>query len=656
VAHIVVCILHPPEAGGSTFGVILICLIWPLSVRANSTSPDRRSIVEAVKIKGEQDAMKMVQWLFAHFHGCIVPFGAVQEAAGAGRLEILKFFKEHEVPPRADGGPAMRDEIDVKEGNVVRWGRHNMAWASFNKHDDVVHWLHENTRAPRWMKTVLLNAAYNGDIELVEWLRENYRTHDRSLVEEDEAEDDEPPPLIEADDEQPPPDNINPEDFLHVDLRAVTGGPRMAGRIVEQLGRMGVQPFIRVDPNALRLMAGEEVPPLGELLGREAAFRPAAQPERQHNSVAGNRLARAIMGRGADALTQEDPEMFNRGDIDEAVESGLLVEEIIRSGLQLDISIDLREQRDRVRQLLTNLAAVDDGEDSDVDMADPDDDMDELGEEEAQAGRPIVRLMLRGMAGGPAAARHLMELLTDMGVSPFIRMDLTEDGPLEPFRNAQAPEDLANAITGDQLLEILTGDGGAALPEDVPQEFNFAGNERPPSDGEMVEELLRFGMDPDIGVSLDELPEAIREAVRAVLPPINGARPNEAEVNEPEPVEPPRRPAGLFVFDREGDVEGENVGELLRGDPSEFMRMAAYGGHLEMMEWLFRNGYVRDCYLNVWVAIDCDRLNMLEWLIEHKLIEAGRALEAAARLVFWRRRSTFMIDTGRTFSPSGTIR
>lgn len=60
------------------------------------------AIIEAAKHQELEKAMEMVQWLYDHFHGCIVPFGAVSAAASHGHLEILKFFKKHEIPGKLD--------------------------------------------------------------------------------------------------------------------------------------------------------------------------------------------------------------------------------------------------------------------------------------------------------------------------------------------------------------------------------------------------------------------------------------------------------------------------------------------------------------------------------------------------------------------------
>ncbi|EGZ04648.1 hypothetical protein PHYSODRAFT_444601, partial [Phytophthora sojae] len=91
----------------------------------------RRAIVEAVK---QDKAMELAQWLYAHFHGCI--------------------------------------------GNVVRWGRHDMARAAERKDNmHVVQWLHDNTpRVPRCIRAALFNAVRNGDVKMLRWFCAEYRT------------------------------------------------------------------------------------------------------------------------------------------------------------------------------------------------------------------------------------------------------------------------------------------------------------------------------------------------------------------------------------------------------------------------------------------------------------------------------------------------
>ncbi|KAG3085086.1 hypothetical protein PC122_g9840 [Phytophthora cactorum] len=102
------------------------------------------------------------------------------------RLDILKFFKKVEIPPRRDGGKVTRDEIYSDFGHGVRWGRRDMVQAASNKHQEVIWWLYRNTRAPRAMKSVLMVAVYNGDIVLLEWFRAKYRTQGLDPDSEDE--------------------------------------------------------------------------------------------------------------------------------------------------------------------------------------------------------------------------------------------------------------------------------------------------------------------------------------------------------------------------------------------------------------------------------------------------------------------------------------
>ncbi|KAG2786188.1 hypothetical protein Pcac1_g4376 [Phytophthora cactorum] len=108
------------------------------------------------------------------------------DASALRRLDILKFFKKVEIPPRRDGGKVTRDEIYSDFGHGVRWGRRDMVQAASNKHQEVIWWLYRNTRAPRAMKSVLMVAVYNGDIVLLEWFRAKYRTQGLDPDSEDE--------------------------------------------------------------------------------------------------------------------------------------------------------------------------------------------------------------------------------------------------------------------------------------------------------------------------------------------------------------------------------------------------------------------------------------------------------------------------------------
>ncbi|KAG6952936.1 hypothetical protein JG687_00012709 [Phytophthora cactorum] len=121
-----------------------------------------------------------------HFASCIISVDAVRSASALRRLDILKFFKKVEIPPRRDGGKVTRDEIYSDFGHGVRWGRRDMVQAASNKHQEVIWWLYRNTRAPRAMKSVLMVAVYNGDIVLLEWFRAKYRTQGLDPDSEDE--------------------------------------------------------------------------------------------------------------------------------------------------------------------------------------------------------------------------------------------------------------------------------------------------------------------------------------------------------------------------------------------------------------------------------------------------------------------------------------
>ncbi|KAG2922435.1 hypothetical protein PC115_g9261 [Phytophthora cactorum] len=136
---------------------------------------------------GDEDNTEKAGWGGGgHFASCIISVDAVRSASALRRLDILKFFKKVEIPPRRDGGKVTRDEIYSDFGHGVRWGRRDMVQAASNKHQEVIWWLYRNTRAPRAMKSVLMVAVYNGDIVLLEWFRAKYRTQGLDPDSEDE--------------------------------------------------------------------------------------------------------------------------------------------------------------------------------------------------------------------------------------------------------------------------------------------------------------------------------------------------------------------------------------------------------------------------------------------------------------------------------------
>ncbi|GMF22466.1 unnamed protein product [Phytophthora lilii] len=93
--------------------------------RLDKRFQSRRGILTVCQMESEHK-MEVIKWLFDHFHGCIVPFGAVASIAEKGELEILKFFREHEIPEKLDGDMDSRDEIEASwemssDGEDTTW-------------------------------------------------------------------------------------------------------------------------------------------------------------------------------------------------------------------------------------------------------------------------------------------------------------------------------------------------------------------------------------------------------------------------------------------------------------------------------------------------------------------------------------------------------
>lgn len=65
-------------------------------------------------------------------------------------------------------------------------------------------------------------------------------------------------------------------------------------------------------------------------------------------------------------------------------------------------------------------------------------------------------------------------------------------------------------------------------------------------------------------------------------------------------------------------------------DTPELMRAAIAADQLPVLDWLFQHGYVQGVDMALHKAVKKNRMNLVEWLINRKLVEAGRAIDSAA--------------------------
>ncbi|KAG1687477.1 hypothetical protein DVH05_005168 [Phytophthora capsici] len=132
--------------------------------------------------------LKLMQWIFSHFKGCVVPVKAVENAAKDGHLELLQFLLENDTGRyrrhRRQAGERVSDIIPYesipemslkarKKGNVVHWGGNSILLAIENKHPEVARWLYDN--APHELDTEEVQnaiefALMNGAVDLAQLL------------------------------------------------------------------------------------------------------------------------------------------------------------------------------------------------------------------------------------------------------------------------------------------------------------------------------------------------------------------------------------------------------------------------------------------------------------------------------------------------------
>ncbi|KAL4129667.1 hypothetical protein PRIC2_005674 [Phytophthora ramorum] len=128
---------------------------WYQSFQANA------SLVEAVKRRD----LDIVRWIFAHFPEFWVLEDAVEEAAAAGDMEILRYFLEKDIN---SAGSEVPDDAS-EPYHVICWGSRDMARAAAAGHADVVAWLQTTEEQDQRDGVATMKAAVtSGDIQFVE--------------------------------------------------------------------------------------------------------------------------------------------------------------------------------------------------------------------------------------------------------------------------------------------------------------------------------------------------------------------------------------------------------------------------------------------------------------------------------------------------------
>ncbi|RLN65315.1 hypothetical protein BBJ28_00018134 [Nothophytophthora sp. Chile5] len=135
-----------------------------------------KALVQTAKI----DDLCMVQWLFAHFSGCLAEVEVVETAAAGGHLDILKFLWESGRPllSAAERRSVVAPEEHTPDGNArlhgensVEWGRNDAVLAAQNGHSEVVWWLLRTVGgAERELDEVTRFAVTYGEIPQVQWM------------------------------------------------------------------------------------------------------------------------------------------------------------------------------------------------------------------------------------------------------------------------------------------------------------------------------------------------------------------------------------------------------------------------------------------------------------------------------------------------------
>ncbi|RLN98927.1 hypothetical protein BBJ28_00014959 [Nothophytophthora sp. Chile5] len=134
------------------------------------------AFAQSMNAAAKEGDLRVVQWLFAHFSGCVADLDTVRIAAGEGHLEILQFLL-------AQGTAAFCRALyyDLEDPGVapipglllVRWGNRDMETAAKSGHGEIVRWLFEHTaeaNGSRHLRSIVAGALSHGDLPLAEWL------------------------------------------------------------------------------------------------------------------------------------------------------------------------------------------------------------------------------------------------------------------------------------------------------------------------------------------------------------------------------------------------------------------------------------------------------------------------------------------------------
>ncbi|EEY59984.1 uncharacterized protein PITG_13149 [Phytophthora infestans T30-4] len=132
-------------------------------------------LLVAVKINN----VEVVRWLFNHFPDYGVRRKVIYEAASAGALEILQYFRangtaiSNEEEEQEEDGEWNEEKENWEKGRWVCWGGLDAAKAAIAGHADVVKWMYETYAQTCENRNdfCAIDAAFiAGDMELANWL------------------------------------------------------------------------------------------------------------------------------------------------------------------------------------------------------------------------------------------------------------------------------------------------------------------------------------------------------------------------------------------------------------------------------------------------------------------------------------------------------